>query len=87
MAEGKTLYNVLRQNKKDDTYPRIVVRGDGRIRYKGEQPSDEDLSNLDAYIKTLGYNMLPQRDSQLDKEYGGQEGVKYTWEKQEEPTA
>jgi hypothetical protein len=87
VAEGKTLYNVLRQNKKDDTYPRIVVRGDGRIRYKGEQPSDEDLSNLDAYIKTLGYNMLPQRDSQLDKEYGGQEGVKYTWEKQEEPTA
>jgi hypothetical protein len=87
IAAGKTLYNTLRENKKNDTYPRIEVKGDGRIRYKGEQPSQEDLSNLDAYIKTLGYNMLPQRDSQLDKTYGGQPGVKYVWEKPQEPTA
>jgi hypothetical protein len=87
VAEGKTLYNSLRENKKNDTWPRIEVKGDGRIRFKGPQPSDADLSKLDAYIKTLGYNMIPQRDTQLDKTYGGQPGVKYVWEKPQEPTA
>ena len=52
----------------------LLFNDGGRIKYKGEQLSPENLQKLDTALSKKGY----QRIKQLDKSYG----EKYVWEKQ-----
>jgi hypothetical protein len=73
------LWNTLISNykKRDDKgnpiYPFIVKSGN-RIKYKGMEVSDEDLSKLDSVMDNKGYSRIKQES---EKGYG----TKYVWEK------
>lgn len=74
-TSGEELYNQLLNTGNFDS----GKIGDNRVKYKGTDLSNSDLTKLNDYIKSKGYRFIKSKDK--GAQYSGGENDKYVWSK------